>query len=273
MTMDIGQLPLLIESEQLEPLLGHSNLLILDLSQSQHYRRYHVPGAIHLPYMELMGQEQPAPGKLPSVERLTALFSRLGLQDDMHVVAYDDEGGGWAGRLLWTLDVIGHKRYSYLNGGIHAWVKHKMPLQSEKQLPEPTEYVVELDNTASVDKTYLINNLERDNLVVWDARSPEEYTGVKIFAARGGHMPGAVNYEWTRAMDSMDGLRIRDLETIRAELADLGLTADKEIVTHCQSHHRSGFTYLLGKILGFENIKAYPGSWSEWGNDAETPIE
>ncbi|OUS26776.1 thiosulfate sulfurtransferase [Gammaproteobacteria bacterium 45_16_T64] len=273
MAADSIQLPLLIEAEQLEPYLGHSNVLIVDLSKPQLYFRCHVPGAVHLPFASLMKGEKPAPGLLPSVEQLTEVFSGLGLTPDTHVIAYDDEGGGWAGRLLWTLELIGHKHYSYLNGGIHAWVKRKMDIQSEEMLASPSTYKVSLDMTDAVDKDYIVENYQRDDLIVWDARSPEEHSGEKMLAARAGHIPGAANYEWTRAMDRMDALRIRDLDVIRKELSDIGITADKEIITHCQTHHRSGFTYLLGRILGFENIKAYPGSWSEWGNDADTPVE
>lgn len=74
-------------------------------------------------------------------------------------------------------------------------------------------------------------------------------------------------------MDPHNHLRLRNLDTLRSELKKLGITPDKTIVTHCQTHHRSGFTYLLGKILGFQDMKAYPGSWSEWGNDPTTPVE
>ena len=273
MAVDPIDLPLLIEAEALEPLLKHPQLLIVDLSKQQLYYRCHVPGAIYLSYAELMGGGSPAPGLLPTEERLTALFSSIGLSPDTHVVAYDDEGGGWAGRLLWTLEVIGHKHYSYLNGGIHAWVKRRMEIQSEEMRPKPSEYQVTLDLTASVDKQYLMDNFDRDDLIVWDARSLQEHTGEKVLTPRAGHIPGAAHYEWTTAMDQMDALRIRDLDVVREELAQCGITADKEVITHCQTHHRSGFTYLLGRILGFENIKAYPGSWSEWGHDPNTPIE
>jgi len=89
-------------------------------------------------------------------------------------------------------------------------------------------------------------------------------------AAKNGHIPGAINAEWTSLMDRNNSLRIR--KDAKEYLASLGLTSDKSIVTHCQSHHRSGFTYLVGKALGF-NIRAYHGSWSEWGNHPNTPVE
>ncbi|MEJ2670345.1 MAG: rhodanese-like domain-containing protein, partial [Gammaproteobacteria bacterium] len=118
----------------------------------------------------------------------------------------------------------------------------------------------------------IIEHLTDPNWVIWDARSADEYAGIRHTAQRNGHIPGAKHYEWTRAMDRDQHLRLRPLDTIQAELAALGITPDKTIVTHCHSNHRSGFTRVLGKILNFNAMLAYPGSWSEWGNAAETPI-
>ena len=266
-------LPLLIEPEDLEPLLGHPNLLLVDLCRPEQYAAAHLPGAVYLPFTQLMSGHMPGPGKLPPESSLSELFSALGLTPDTHVVAYDDEGGGWAGRLIWTLDVLGHRHYSYLNGGLHAWAEARKPLEEGVNVPTPTTYSAHIHTAPMITKEEIQQRLELPDFVIWDARTPEEYLGLRQGAARNGHIPGAVNYEWTRAMDRHNGLRIRDLNTVRQELASLGIRGDKHVVTHCQSHHRSGFTYLLGKILGFENIQAYPGSWSEWGNDPETPIE
>ena len=267
------KLPLVIEPEDLEAILGHPDLLILDLSQASTYSRAHVPGAIHLPYNQLLAGTPPAPGKLPSREHLIEVFSGIGLTADKTVITYDDEGGGWAGRLIWTLDVIGHPHYAYLNGGIHAWLAGKHPVQTEPVLPTPTRCEFELDLTPSVTMAYILEHLESDNIAIWDARGPDEYAGTKVLAQRGGHIPGAECYEWTRAMDQNNNLRIRNHESLIKELATLGITRDKEIITHCQTHHRSGFTYLVGKLLGFKNIRAYPGSWAEWGNSPNTPVE
>ena len=92
-----------------------------------------------------------------------------------------------------------------------------------------------------------------------------------MLAAKSGHIPGAVNFEWTAGMDKARQLRIRtDMPQI---LEDLGITRDKEIITHCQTHHRSGFTYLVAKSLGYPRVKGYAGSWGEWGNHPDTPVE
>jgi len=266
-------LPLLIEPEDLQPLLGQPDLLVIDLCRPEQYASAHIPGAVYLPYTQLMSGILPSPGALPPEAALSSLFSALGLTPDTQVVAYDDEGGGWAGRLIWTLDMLGHKHCSYLNGGLHAWAAEQRPLEDGVNVPIPSHYEAHCQSGPSISKEEILQRLELPNFVVWDARSPEEYLGLRHGAQKNGHIPGAINYEWIRAMDRHNHLRLRPLTELRQELASLGISNDKHIVTHCQSHHRSGFTYLLGRILGFDNIQAYPGSWSEWGNDPDTPVE
>ena len=270
---EVLDLPLLLEPEDLAPVLDHPELLILDFTNPDIYSRAHVPGAIFVPYQHTVRGIPPTPGALPSEEHLSQLMSAMGLTPEKWVVVYDDEGGGWAGRFIWLLDSIGHSKYSYLNGGIHGWLAAQQAVSQEPVEPTPSQYQVTIDDaSASVDKVYILANFDRDDLVIWDARSPQEYDGSRVNAQKGGHIPGAKNYEWTRAMDRERALKIRDPDTLINELAALGISKDKEVITHCQTHHRSGFTYLLGKILGFDNIKAYPGSWSEWGNDPDTPV-
>jgi thiosulfate/3-mercaptopyruvate sulfurtransferase len=107
--------------------------------------------------------------------------------------------------------------------------------------------------------------------VIWDARSEAEYLGLRSGSRRAGHVPGAVNLDWVELMDPPRQLRL--IERLPALLAAHGITPDKQVITHCQSHHRSGLTYLAARLLGYPRVRAYHGSWSEWGNRDDTPVE
>ncbi|MGJ7476184.1 rhodanese-like domain-containing protein [Pseudomonas fulva] len=266
---DFSGLPLVIEAADLLPRLGSPDLILVDLSSANRYVSGHIPGAHFVEGKRTQLGQPPAPGLLPPQSDLEKLFGELGHRSDAVYVVYDDDGGGWAGRFIWLLDVIGHTRYHYLNGGIQTWPADRLstdvPAKGTRQVslqlhPEPT-----------ATREYLQSRLGADDLAIWDARAPQEFTGEKMLAAKGGHIPGAVNFEWTAGMDLNDHLRIRP--DIAEVLQSLGITPDKEVITHCQTHRRSGFTYLVAKALGYPRVKAYAGSWSEWGNHPDTPVE
>jgi thiosulfate/3-mercaptopyruvate sulfurtransferase len=262
--------PFIIEPDALYALMQSDEILLIDLSSLATYESHHLQGAVHVLPQEIISGSKPAPGKLPDIDRLNQLFSKIGYSPNKHIVAYDDEGGGWAGRFLWTLDVIGHEKMSYLNGGIHAWLASDLPTTVESNLIEATKCNLTLNLKFNASQNEVAESLEDDNSVIWDARSLEEHLGTKAFSARAGRIPGAIHFEWTQAMDPARQLRIR--EDISEILTKLGITKNKKIITYCQTHHRSGFTYIIGKSLGYD-IRAYDGSWSEWGNDPNTPIE
>ena len=262
----------LVEPEDLDAMLNMDNLVIVDLSHPALYQQRHVPGAVHLAGSALMANQPPALGKHPKFKDIEILVSNLGIDDSKHVVVYDDEGGGWAGRLVWTLDLLGYSNWSYLNGGIVSWVKEGFPTDSEANQPVSQNTQVSIANpSVRSDVDSITSKLDDANFAIWDARSPGEYRGDMVRSARGGHIPGAVNIEWTDLMDQQRNLRLR--EDAQAILDAAGLTQDKAITTHCQSHHRSAFTYMVARILGYKNISAYDGSWSEWGNLETTPVE
>ncbi|TDV65964.1 rhodanese-like domain-containing protein [Pseudomonas sp. LP_7_YM] len=266
-----SSLPLVIEPADLQARLGASELVLVDLTSAARYEAGHIPGARFLdPKRTQLGQA-PAPGLLPPQAQLEALFGELGHNPDAVYVVYDDEGGGWAGRFIWLLDVIGHSKYHYLDGGLLSWQAEGLPLSTQVPAPAGGPVPVTVHDQPTATLEYLQSRLGAADLAIWDARGPSEYTGEKVVAAKGGHIPGAVNFEWTAGMDQARNLRIRtDMPHI---LESLGITPDKEIITHCQTHHRSGFTYLVAKALGYPRVKGYAGSWGEWGNHADTPVE
>lgn len=263
---------LILEPEALEAMLGDPALLVVDLCQPQTWHQMHVPGAVHVNPSELVSGIPPASGMLPPPGQLRALLSRIGYTPDKHIVAYDDEGGGWAGRFIWTLDVIGHKRTSYLNGGLHAWYKEAHPVTMEVATITPTEVSITLDPTAIADLDAVRAALGNPDIKIWDARSAEEYRGLRSSSLRAGHIPGAVNLDWLELMDRTRNLRLLPLDVLKEKLAHIGIHPGHSIITHCQSHHRSGLTYLVAKLLGHP-AKGYHGSWGEWGNREDTPIE
>jgi thiosulfate/3-mercaptopyruvate sulfurtransferase len=263
---------LILEPDALEALLGAPDLLVVDLCQPQNWRQLHVPGAVHVNPSELVSGVPPASGSVPPLGQLRALFARIGYTPDKHIVAYDDEGGGWAGRFLWTLELIGHKRYSYLNGGLHAWYRERHPVTADVAAVTPTEVTITLDNTDFADLDTVRAALGNPQIKIWDARSREEYLGLRVSSLRAGHIPGAVNLDWVDVMDRERNLRLLPEAELRQKLADIGIHPGDAIITHCQSHHRSGLTWLVAKSLGHP-AKGYAGSWGEWGNRDDTPIE
>ncbi|GAA6150943.1 sulfurtransferase [Pseudoteredinibacter isoporae] len=264
-------LPLIVEPEAFQQLDQSQQLIIVDLCDRETYLNGHIPGAIHIDPKATTRGGQP-PGLLPEINELKAIVEALGLQEDSHLLIYDNEGGGWAGRFIWLLDCIGIQRYSYLNGGLSAWQAiggERQP--GEVQATQTSNVTVDISEAPSVNREEIEFLLGAPGSVdIWDARSPEEFRGEKVLAQRGGHIPGAINGNWLDFMDRDQHLKIRS--DAREYLNTLGIDGSRPIITHCQTHHRSGLSYLIGKALDYD-IRAYPGSWSEWGNLSDTEIE
>ncbi|MCP5183309.1 MAG: sulfurtransferase [Pseudomonadales bacterium] len=263
--------PRLYEPEALAS-LDTSNWLVVHVAQPDAYVQAHLPGARLVTPRDLVMGTPPAPGRLPTEAQLEQLFSSIGYERDRHIVTYDDEGGGWAGRFAWTLDVIGHHNWGYINGGIHALAAAGVPLTAGPP-PDHADTAVSLhiDTGPIAEIPDVLAAIGSSAHVVLDARSREEFLGTRVVSARGGHVPGAVNIDWMRLQDPARETRL--VTNLAELLGSHGVTPDKRVITHCQTHHRSGLTYMAARLLGYPNVQAYHGSWSEWGNRNDTPVE
>ncbi len=264
---------LLVEPDTLEGWLDRDDILVVDLSSAKTHQQYHVPGAVFLEYARLVADRKPVGGLLPEVDSLVRVLSETGIGDGKRVIAYDDEGGGKACRLLWTLDCLGFDNYALLNGGLHSWAREGHKLTDAPTLPRPAHFQAGFDPAPIADASYIKARLEDPEMALVDTRTREEYTGERRYAERGGHIPGAVHFDWLRGMDQGRNLRFRDAAELRAELEGLGIGMDRRPVVYCQTHHRSSHTYVLLKYLGYHGVKGYHGAWSDWGNRPDTPVE
>lgn len=269
---DIDIAPI-ISAAQLAERLHDAGLLIIDVGSAEEFHAAHIPNAVQINYADFVSAAPPVMGLIPDGKQLSIVLSAIGLSPDKHVIAYDREGGGKAGRLLFTLDAIGHHAGSLLDGGLQAWAHGEHPLSDGPAQPGPSNYQAVLRGHNLADKTYIQSRLGAPDLALLDTRTPGEFLGSDVRAARGGHIPGAVNFNWTDAFDPERPPALRNLDELRARFEHMGITPDKEVIAYCQTHHRSSHTYMLLKQLGYPNVKGYPGAWSEWGNDPDTPVE
>ncbi len=270
----IQPLPLLLDAASLSPHLGEDDLLIIDLSKPETYAEGHIPGAINVSPKRLLCNKPPVPNKVPSAAQLSELFSEIGLTPQTRVVVYDDEMGPWAGRLIWTLDLLGHPYASLVDGQLAAWKADGGPLETRANEPKASRYEAVINPARLATLEDIQAHLGDPGRVIWDARTAAEYSGEKVVnAQKGGHIPGAVHLEWLETMRGDGDNRLKDHDTLAALLKEKGIPPEQEVITHCQSHRRSGLTYVVAKALGYDNIRCYDGSWFEWGNHPDTTVE
>jgi len=261
-----------ISADELKNRLDAYDILIVDLRAKEHGAEGYIPGSVHLDYAQLATTNGKAEGLIPSPAEVSKILSAIGLQPWHMVVAYDDETGVEAARLLWTLAAVDHERFAMLNGGFAAWQNTGQPIERACLSPRASRYHVRQYSDARVGKDYVYSAIQRDDVCLVDTRSFAEYSGEEVRAARGGHIPGAVHFNWMDTIDLFGDGGLRAPEQLRTELSAKGITPEKEVIVYCQTNRRSAHTFVVLKWLGFDNVKAYDGSWSDWGNDPQMPV-
>ncbi len=250
---------------------GSQPPLVIDLRAAENYCENHLPGAVHLDLFGISSVDtDPAP-LAAFFWIIEHLFASRGVSNDVGVVVYDDTSGIRAARAFWFLEFFGHPNVRVLDGGFNAWMREGLPVTQLAQKPKPTEWTGTRTEGILAGWREVKDRLGSADAVILDTRSDGEYCGTTVRAARGGAVPGAVHVEWTHNL-APDGT-FKSTAELRNMYEHAGVTPDREIVTYCQGGYRAAHSYLALRLIGYSRVRNYIGSWKEWGDRVDLPIE
>ena len=263
---------LLTEPAQLAAALdGPDAPVVIDLRPAEAYAAGHIPSAVHL---DLFGisliDTDPAPLRA-FLWILEHLLAARGVESSRSIVVYDEHSGIRAARAFWALEYFGHDQTRLLDGGFGAWQAGGHPVSTEPVAPTVTTWTGTPVTTRVASYRDVLARLDSPDAVVLDTRTDAEHFGTLVRAARGGCIPGAVHIEWTTNLRP-DGT-FKSADELRAMYEPAGVTPDKEVFTYCQGGYRAAHGYLALRLLGYPRVRNYVGSWKEWGDRLELPIE
>jgi thiosulfate/3-mercaptopyruvate sulfurtransferase len=257
---------MIITTDELVQYLGKKDVLIIDARSFQDYSKSHIPGAVNLDLFSLHWFDTSNTGIEAFNEQTRKVFSFIGIHESKKVIFYDDVSGMLAARGVWLCQYFSHPDVSMLDGGFSNWSRRNLQIEISQNKPTPSNFTGKTDKNLITGFQYILDNLNR--ITILDARSKEEFNGEIVRAARSGHIPTSTNVDWAENI-TKDGTLKNDEDLLNL----YNLPKDAEIVTYCQGAYRAANTYLSLKKIGFTNVRVYLGSWAEWGNMLELPVE
>jgi thiosulfate/3-mercaptopyruvate sulfurtransferase len=243
------------------------------------YETGHIPGAVKVDWFTTL--QHPVRRDFLSRDDFEKMCSKFGISNDTTVVFYGDKSNWFATYALWLFKYYGHENLKIMDGGRTKWTQENRHLTKEvPSYPAATYKAKEPDKSIRAYRSEVFEH-SKDRKPLVDVRSPKEYSGELLHmpnypqegATRGGHIPGARNIPWSQAVNEADST-FKTPEELRNLYESNGITPDKDVVAYCRIGERSSHTwFVLTYLLGYPNVKNYDGSWTEWGNLVDAPIE
>lgn len=270
----------LVDTEWVANHLNDPNVRIIESDEDPLlYPMGHIPGAVQVDWFSTL--QHPLRRDFLTKEQFEEVASKLGITNDTTVVFYGDKSNWFACYALWLFQYYGHENVRIMNGGRAKWEQENRPLAKEvPEYPRTTYSAKEADKSIRAFRDDVFKHLDTKQPLV-DVRSPKEYSGELTHmpnypqegATRGGHIPGAVSIPWSQAVNEADST-FKTPEELRAIYEGKNVNADGDVIAYCRIGERSSLTWFVLKyLLGYEKVRNYDGSWTEWGNLVDAPIE
>lgn len=271
---------MLVETAWVAEHLNDPNIRIVESDEDVLlYEVGHVPGAVKVDWHTELND--PLIRDYLDADGFARLMSEKGIANDTTVVFYGDKNNWWACYALWVFQLFGHKNVKVMNGGRKKWIDEGRPLTKEVPRGPRTQYKAPArdDQTIRAFRGDVLRHLEQGGALI-DVRSPGEYSGELLHmpdypqegAVRGGHIPTAKNIPWAKAVQ--ENATFKPAKELKALFEGEGITPDKNVIAYCRIGERSSLTWFVLKyLLGYPRVRNYDGSWTEWGNLVNVPIE
>jgi len=272
--------PVLVTTDWLAEHLGDAGLVVAEVDENPDlYDEGHVAGAIKLHWRDDL--QDPIERDLIEKRPFEELMGARGVSNDTTLVLYGDKNNWFAAYAYWYLKIYGHQDVRILDGGRQKWIDEGRELTTVAPSVSQASYKAkERDETIRTRRDAVLNSIERGDQALVDVRSPQEYAGDLIAppgyeqegAQRGGHIPTAASIPWAQAVQD-DGT-FKSADDLRSLYEGKGVTADRSVTAYCRIGERSAHTwFVLRELLGYQDVRNYDGSWTEWGNLVDVPIE
>ncbi|MGD9487563.1 MAG: sulfurtransferase [Calditrichaceae bacterium] len=272
----------LVSTDWVEENLKNPGIRIIESNEDTLlYTAGHIPGAVHVDWTTDLNDQI----RRDYIHRgaFEELMSRIGMTKDTTAVFYGDKNNWWACYAFWVFSLFGHKRMKIMDGGRVKWEKEHRVMTREAPKYPVSKYAAKerTDRDIRAFRQDVLKHVEK-KLPLVDVRSPEEYSGERLHmegypnegALRGGHIPGAANVPWSMAVNTDNGTFKDAQELKEIYLRKQGLKPDNDIITYCRIGERSSLSwFVLTYLLGYNHVRNYDGSWTEYGNLVNVPIE